>query len=100
MKRLYLALAVVGLIVPYYFFINHLLAHGLDIVAIIRLPFANPVSTFFAIDLIITAIAFLIFSFRESKRLAIGYWWVFLLATLLVGPSFAFPLFLYAREGR
>ncbi|HSR33367.1 MAG TPA: DUF2834 domain-containing protein [Anaerolineae bacterium] len=25
-------------------------------------------------------------------------WWVYAVATLFVGPSFAFPLFLYVRE--
>jgi hypothetical protein len=40
---------------------------------------------------------FLIFSYQEAQRYRMGRWWVYLLATLFVGPSFAFPLFLYIR---
>jgi hypothetical protein len=29
-----------------------------------------------------------------------GNWWVYILATLLIGPSFALPLSLYFRESR
>ncbi len=29
-----------------------------------------------------------------------GNWWVYVVATLIIGPSFALPLFLYFREPR
>jgi hypothetical protein len=62
--------------------------------------FANDISTFFAVDLIITAIVFLIFVVREAARYRMLNWWLYIVATLAVGPSFAFPLFLYFREPR
>ena len=59
--------------------------------------FANKMATFFVVDLLITAMVFRIFSYWEVQRYKMGLWWVYLLATLLVGLSFSFPLFLYIR---
>jgi hypothetical protein len=100
MRRLYLLLAVVGAVVPYYFFISFLLENGLDIGLMIDQLFANDISTFFAVDLLITAVVFLIYSHSDARRFQIANWWAYALATLLVGPSFSFPLFLYSRESR
>jgi hypothetical protein len=41
-----------------------------------------------------------VFSFQEARRLQMSRWWGYVAATLLVGPSFALPLFLYFRETR
>ncbi len=62
--------------------------------------FASPISTFFALDLIITAIVFMVFAHQESQKWEMGNWWAYIVATLTVGPSFALPLFLYFREQR
>ena len=98
MKRLYLFLAVIGFIVPYYFFARFLAAHGLDLPLLLSYLFANNISTFFAVDLIMTAVVFLVFSRQEAQRHKMRHWGAYVLATLLVGPSFAFPIFLYFRE--
>jgi heme/copper-type cytochrome/quinol oxidase subunit 4 len=58
------------------------------------------ISSFFAVDLIVTAIVFWVHLYREAQRWLMANWWVYILATLLVGPSFALPLFLYFRESR
>ena len=100
MKRLYLILAVTGFVVPYYFLISFLAANGLNLPLLIELLFGTPISTFFAVDLIITAIVFWVFVYQEAHRLHMSRWWVHVVATLLVGPSFALPLFLYFRETR
>lgn len=98
MKTAYMVLALVGLVVPYYFFGSFLMEYGLDWKEFVGLLFANPVSSFFAVDLIICGVVFLIFSNREVRRLQLRAWWPFVLATLMVGPSFAFPLFLFCRR--
>ncbi len=100
MKKLYLLLAIVGFVLPYYFFVPFLAAHGLNPQLLLSQLFANDISSFFAVDLIITAIVFWVFLYREARRWQMGNWWVYVLATLLVGPSFALPLFLYFRESR
>lgn len=99
MCKAYLLLAIAGLALPYYFFLSFLLENGPDLVLLADQLFANDISTFFAIDLIITAIVFLVYSYRETQRSNMGSWWRYVIATLVVGPSFAFPLFLLVREG-
>ena len=100
MRRLYLILAFVGFVLPYYFFVSFLTENGLNVQLFFEQLFANNIAAFFAVDLIITAIVFLIFSYQEARRYRMGNWWAYLLATLLIGPSFALPLFLYIREAR
>src|SRR5215471_2497821 len=99
-KHLYLILAVIGFVGPYYFFISFITAHGLDGKAIVKELFANQISTFFAVDLLLSCVVFVRYLRREATRFGIGYWWLYLVALLTVGLSFALPLFLYARESR
>jgi hypothetical protein len=97
-KRLYALLAVVGLILPYYFLARFLSAHGLNLPLFMEQLFANDIATFFAVDLIIATIVFWLFAIVEMRRRPIRYGWLAIPATLLVGLSFALPLFLYLRE--
>jgi hypothetical protein len=99
-KHLYLVLALLGLAAPYYFFISFLLAHGPDGPAFLQQLFATPISTFFAVDLVISCVVFVLLLRQESARYAIENWWVYLVALLTVGLSFALPLFLYVRQSR
>ena len=100
MRKLYLILAVLGFVLPYYFFVSFLIENGLDLGLLLNQLFANDISTFFAVDLIITAIVFLAFAIREAGKYQMRNGWLYIVATLAVGPSFAFPLFLYFREER
>lgn len=100
MKKLYLFLAIAGFVLPYCFFVSFLVANGPDVPLLFHQLFANDISTFFAADLIITALVFLAFVVREAPKLGMGNRWVYVLATLLVGPSCALPLLLYVRESR
>lgn len=101
MKRwVYLVLAGIGLVFPYYFLLSFLVENGLNLELLLAQLFANDISTFFAVDLIITAVAFWVFLYWEARRMEMRHWWVYVVFTLFIGPSFAFPLFLYAREGK
>ena len=100
MKRLYLLLTAAGLVLPYYFFISFLLEYGFDLPLLIDQLFANDISTVFAVDLLITAVVFLLFSFQEAQTHQMRYWWAYAIATVVVGPSFSLPLFLYFRQSR
>ncbi len=51
-----------------------------------------------AMDLMVSVIVFWFFMFTEARKLQMKNPWLYLLATLLVGLSFALPLFLYFRE--
>jgi phosphoglycerol transferase MdoB-like AlkP superfamily enzyme len=65
---------------------------------LIQQLFANDISTFFAIDLVISIIVFWVYLFAEANKLQMKNAWLYLLASVTVGLSFALPLFLYFRE--
>src|SRR4051812_4012381 len=98
-RHVYLLLALVGLVVPYYFFLSFLSAHGPDTRAFVQQLFATPIATFFAVDLVIASLVFVAFVRKETTHYAMRHWWLYVLALVTVGLSFALPLFLYAREG-
>lgn len=99
-KTIYLALCLVGFAAPYAEFLPWLGEHGLNLRLFVQLLFANRVSAFFGLDVVVSAIVLLRFAAVESARLRIPNRWLVLLATLLVGVSLGLPLFLYLRERR
>ena len=96
-NTLYVWLAVVGTVLPLAFFVPFLLAHGLDIPVFVAQLFANPVSGFFAMDVLVSGLATVVFTLAESWRLRLKSGPLCLLG-LLVGVSVALPLFLYVRQ--
>ncbi len=95
-KAIYLVLCIVGVVLPYWQFIPWVAANGLHLSLFIHQLFANRVSAFFAMDVLASAVALLIFARAESVRL--GARWITLLAVLTVGVSLGLPLLLYMRE--
>jgi len=99
-KLVYLLFSIIGFIVPYYFLISFLLSHGLDARLFLRQLLGTPISTFFAVDLVIASLVFLPFLKQEADRHSVKHSWVYVIALFTVGLSFALPLFLWARELR
>jgi len=97
-KNIYLLFAILGFYAPYYFFFKFLSANGFDIPLLVSQLFANDISTFFAADLIISILVFWIWMIIEANKLKMKNWWLYILASLTIGLSFALPLFLYFRE--
>jgi hypothetical protein len=97
-RHFYLVCCVLGLILPWSQFVPWLLEHGLDLALFFRELFANRISAFFAIDVIVSAIVLIWFIQSEGKRLQVRFLWLPVIGTLIVGVSFGFPLFLFLRE--
>jgi hypothetical protein len=97
-KNIFFVLAILGFIAPYYFFLQLPIENGFDLPALLQPLFANNFMKGVAMDLTVSVIAFWTYVFVEANRLQMKNPWVYLLATLLVGLSFALPLFLYFRE--
>jgi hypothetical protein len=97
-KNIFLALAILGFIVPDYFFLQLPAEDGFNLPLLIQPFLANNFMKGAAMDLTISVIVFWVFMFVEANRLRMKNSWLYLLATLLVGLSFALPLFLYFRE--
>ncbi|HEY7637011.1 MAG TPA: DUF2834 domain-containing protein [Gemmatimonadales bacterium] len=97
LKHLYFCLSVLGLVLPYSQFLPFVEEHGLDLRLIVQQLFANRISAFFGLDVIVSAVVLLVFMGVEGRRLAMRRRWVPLVALLTVGVSLALPLFLYQR---
>lgn len=98
-KNLYLILCLAGAVIPYAVFIPWLLAEGLNIKLFVQQLFANRISVFFALDVIVSAVVVLAFAHVEQRRWRLRWAWIVVPAVLLVGVSFALPLCLWLREG-
>lgn len=94
-KTIFLILAIIGFIAPYYFFLQ---VREFDLNALFQQFSANAILGGIAMDLFVSVIVFWSFMFTEAKKLGMKNSWVYLLVTLLVGLSFSLPLFLYFRE--
>ncbi len=97
-KNVYFILAIIGFIAPYYFFLQLPAEDGFNLPLLLQPLSANNFMRGLAMDLTISVLAFWFFMFAEAGRLRMKNPWLYLLATLLVGLSFAIPLFLYFRE--
>lgn len=98
-KSLYLLLAIVGSILPWYWLLQDstvLLSPAL----FFQRAFANHIAILVASDLSISAIAFFCFAWIELKRLKITRSWILIYIGLTfgIGLSCALPFFLYHRE--
>lgn len=97
-KHVYLLFCVLGAVIPYWQFIRWLAEHGFNVSLFTQSLFANGVSTFFALDVLISAIVLLRFIRVEGSRLGVRHRWLVSLSVVLVGVSLGLPLFLYLRE--
>ena len=97
-RQFYMICCVLGFVFPYSQFVPWLSEHGLNVALFFRELFANRISTFFAMDVIVSAIVLIWFIQNEGKRLRVRLLWLPTLGTLVVGVSFGFPLFLFLRQ--
>jgi hypothetical protein len=99
-KSVYLALCVLGTVLPYSQFLPFLREHGLDFRLFFEQLFANRISAFFALDVIVSALVLWFLVLVEGRRAGIRHLWAPIAASLAVGVSLGLPLFLYQRERR
>jgi hypothetical protein len=100
MKSVYLVLCVLGTIVPYSQLIPFVAEHGLDAREFVAQLFATRIAAFFALDVVVSAVALFVFVRAEGARRGMNHLWAPVAATLLVGVSLGLPLFLYMRESQ
>lgn len=98
MKTLYLLGAILGAVLPLSQLIPFLQSHGLDLKLFFTFLFANSVSGFFGMDVIVSSFVLWIFVFSEGRRRGMRRLWLYVVCNLTVGVSVALPLFLLFRE--
>lgn len=99
-RHLYLTLCVAGTVLPCWQLFPFLRDHGLDLPHFFQQLFANPVSGFFAMDVIVSSLVLWVLVYVEGRRAAVQHLWAPVAANLVVGVSLGLPLFLYLREAR
>lgn len=94
----YLILCILGTVLPYSQFVPFLIENGLDLKLFWEQLFANQISSFFSMDLIVSSVVLRIFVFWEGSRLKMKNLWIYIASNLLVGVSLGLPLFLLIRQ--
>lgn len=100
MKAFYLVCAMAGAIIPYSQFVPWLAEHGPDAKGFVIELFSTRIGAFFALDVLVSAVALLAFVVWEGRRQGVPMLWAPVAATCLIGVSCGLPLFLYLRERR
>ena len=98
LKTVYLVLCVLGAALPLWELAPWLAANGLDVPLLFRQLFADRVGAFFGLDVMVSAVVLAVFVWGEGARVRVPLRWLAVVATLAVGVSLGFPLFLYMRE--
>ncbi len=97
-KNILLLLCGLGIILPLSQFVPWVADHGIDIPLFFRELFSTNIGGFFGMDVIVSAVVLFVFIFYEGRQLTMTRLWIPVVATLSVGVSLGFPLFLYLRQ--
>ena len=97
-RHIFLTLAGLGLVLPAVAFAPWVATHGVAPRQFLVDLFANGVSAFFGVDVLVSALVLFFFVEIEGRRLGLRRRWLPVLATLLIGVSLGLPLFLYQRQ--
>lgn len=100
LRHLYLLLCAPGLLLPYAQLLPWLNEHGPDLPRFFAELFSTRIGGFFGMDVLVSALALLLFVASEGRRLRMRRLWAPVVATLLVGVSLGLPLFLYQRQAK
>jgi len=73
LRHVYLVCCVIGLVLPCSQFVPWLLEHGLNVTLFLRELFANRISAFFAMDLIVSAIVLIWFIKAKANVCESGF---------------------------
>lgn len=101
-RILYLLLALVGLVMTWYYNLQFMQESegAFDIGAFIDATSLNAAAQSLSWDLAIACIAGLVWIYFESRRLGLRFFWVYILLAFGIAWAFAFPLFLFVRQGK
>lgn len=101
-RILYLLLAIAGVVMTWYYNLQFMEESGgsFDIAEFMAAGASNAASQSLSWDLAIACLAGLLWIFFESKRLGMRFFWVYIILAFSVAYAFAFPLFLFVRQGK
>ncbi|MDG2396648.1 MAG: DUF2834 domain-containing protein [Flavobacteriaceae bacterium] len=94
MKKLFLILCILGVMLPYYNLINFLKTNNWSMNGFFELLYANHAVSMISVDLTIAAISFLTFIIYKYNKTPLKLF-RYITCLFLVGFSLALPLYLY-----
>ena len=97
MRYVLLALAIIGAIVPMYYFVSWFEEFGYDIGAMVEAWNVNDATTGLVYDLTVSAVALLVWIIWETFRNGRLWNLIAIPATFCIGVSCGLPLYLYLR---
>ena len=98
MRNVYLIVAIIGAVVPMYYFVSWFEEFGYDLGAMVEAWNVNDASTGLTYDLTIAAIALLVWIIAETTRSKAWLNLIAIPATFCIGVSCGLPLYLYLRS--
>ena len=101
-RILYLLLALAGVVMTWYYNLQFMQESGgsFDLAAFMAAGATNAASKSLSWDLTIACLTGLLWIFFESRRLGLRFFWVYIILAFGVAYAFAFPLFLFVRQGK
>lgn len=94
LKYTFLALVVVGVVVPYLAFIPFVAEHGLNVPLLIEQASANAIAAFAWLDVIVSAVVLLIAAYSR-QFVTLKQACIVTVLTLLAGVSAGLPMLFY-----
>jgi hypothetical protein len=91
-------LCLLGAALPSTQLVPWLATHNLNLPLLFSELFSTRIGAFFGLDVFVSALVLFLFIGVEGRRLAMRRLWLPVIATLAVGVSLGFPLFLYMRQ--
>lgn len=98
MKKIYIFLAIVGFILPFWQFGLWLLEFGFNLSLMFKSIIEDKLSLFAWLDVVISGVVLILFIVYEGIKQSMERLWIPILGTLCVGVSLGLPLFLFLRE--
>lgn len=98
MKKIYLFAAIIGAVIPCFFFLKFIQLNGVNLPDFISALFVNGAAGGFSADLLISSFVFWVFMFQQRKMNNAPKPWLFIALNLGIGLSCALPAYLYAIE--
>lgn len=96
-KKFYVALAILGTLLPWSFFGMFIHTHGVDLSLFVKGLYANNAAGGFTTDVLLSLLVFWVWSYKDAKEHHVKHWWLVVPAAFTVGLSLAMPLYLAMR---
>ncbi|MGB3138074.1 MAG: DUF2834 domain-containing protein [Nodosilinea sp.] len=107
---IYAALTVIGLIWTNYYLVQFTIATkgeftatnllNFDLSTFVDQVWANPASSFIAVDVTIAVLLAITFMVSEGRRLKLRLWGIYIALMFAISFAFGFALFMFVREGK